>query len=268
MGCEDRPFFIKGSIVGCEGRAGMGFEPGLGGIKGVRAFPHAEVGEMEVRATKEASCVQDKEDGGGRLLSRRRLEGFRVSLGENERAQMTKEALTTEASRYESIPVVFGGDWVLFSFSPLSGCDRALVEGGVLGMEDIDKGVGHQAPLRAVLTDGNLWVMGTEGEKNMGNRPQESEDLEEREDPSNSWDESSLAKFSKTLGFTTESVEGEILKLLLRLKTRRDQGKKKGISGMSRFDREVKKLECSINYDGESKKKGSDRRNGDRALCF
>ena len=102
----------------------------------------------------------------------------------------------------------------------------------------------------------------------MDNRPQESEDLEEREDPSNSWDESSLAKFSKTLGFTTESVEGEILKLLLRLKTRRDQGKKKGISGMSRFDREVKKLECSINYDGESKKKGSDRRNGDRALCF
>ena len=67
MGCEDRPFFIKGSIVGCEGRAGMGFEPGLGGIKGVRAFPHAEVGEMEVRATKEASCVQDKEDGGGSL---------------------------------------------------------------------------------------------------------------------------------------------------------------------------------------------------------
>ena len=64
-----------------------------------------------------------------------------------------------------------------------------------------------------------------------------------KKDQGSSWDESSLAKFSKTLGFTTESVEGEILKLLLRLKTRRDQGKKKGISGMTRFEREVKKLE-------------------------
>ena len=181
---------------------------------------------------------------------------------------MIEEALIAEASRYKSIPAVFGEDWVLFSFSPLFGCDRALVVGGVLGTEDIDKGVGYRAPLRAVLTDSSPWVTGTEGEKNMGNRPQESEDLEEREDPGSSWDESSLAKFSKTLGFTTEGVEGEILKLLLRLKTRRDQGKKKGILGMSRFDREVKKLECLINYDGESRKKGSNRRNEDRALCF
>ena len=66
----------------------------------------------------------------------------------------------------------------------------------------------------------------------------------------------------------TEGVEGEILKLLLRLKTKRDQCKKKGIPGMSRFDREVKKLECSINYDGESRKKGLDRKSGDKALCF
>ena len=75
-------------------------------------------------------------------------------------------------------------------------------------------------------------------------------------------------KFSKSLGFSIEGVEGEILKSLLRLKTRRDQGKKKGTLGLTRFDREVKKLECSINYDEESKNKGSDRRGGDRALYF
>ena len=80
-----------------------------------------------------------------------------------------------------------------------------------------------------MLTDSSPWEMSTEGEKNMGNRPQESEDLEEREDPGSSWDESSLAKFSKTLGFSTVGVEGEVLKLLLRLKSRRDQGKKKEI---------------------------------------
>ena len=69
MGCEDRPFLIKGSIVGCEGRADMGFEPELGGIKGNRAFPHAEVEKMEIRATMEASGGQDKEDGGSLAFS-------------------------------------------------------------------------------------------------------------------------------------------------------------------------------------------------------
>ena len=70
-------------------------------------------------------------------------------------------------------------------------------------------------------------------------------------------------------GSQQKVLKGKFLNYFLRLKTRRDQGKKKGISRMSRFDREVKKLECSINYDGENrKKKVSDRRNGDRALCF
>ena len=70
------------------------------------------------------------------------------------------------------------------------------------------------------------------------------------------------------MGFTIEGVEGEILKLLLRLKNRKDQGKKRGILGMTRFEREVKKLECSINYDGVSKKNGSNKKGGDKVLCF
>lgn len=70
------------------------------------------------------------------------------------------------------------------------------------------------------------------------------------------------------MGFTIEGVEGEILKLLLRLKSRKNQGKKRGILGMTRFEREVKKLECSINYDGVSKKNGSNKKGGDKVLCF
>ena len=77
-----------------------------------------------------------------------------------------------------------------------------------------------------------------------------------------------MAKFNKSLGFTIEGVEGEILKLLLRLKSRKNQGKKRGILGMTRFEREVKKLECSINYDGVSKKNGSNKKGGDKVLCF
>ena len=90
--------------------------------------------------------------------------------------------------------------------------------------------------------------------------PEFDEARQKREVSGSSWDDSSLTKFSKSLGFTTEGVEGEILKLLLRLKNRRDQGKNRGTLGTTRFDREVKKLECSINYDGVSKKNGTNRR--------
>ncbi|RVW72019.1 hypothetical protein CK203_054053 [Vitis vinifera] len=54
--------------------------------------------------------------------------------------------------------------------------------------------------------------------------PEFDEARQKREVSNSSLDDSSLAKFSKSLGFTTEGVEGEILKLLLRLKRRRDQG--------------------------------------------
>ena len=191
----------------------MGFEPELGGIKGNRASPLAKVGEMEIKATMEASGGQDKEDGGVACF----LEGDwrdSESLSLKARARMTEKALSAEASRYESITDVFGGDWVLFSSSPLSGCDQAMVVGGVTGTVVIEEGVGYQAPLRALLTDGSPWETGTEGGKNRGFRSKESEDLEKEEDQGSGWDDSSLAKFSKTLGFTTDGVEGEILKLL------------------------------------------------------
>ena len=267
MGCEERPFLIKGSIAGCEGRPDMGFEPVLGGLKENRAFPCAEVGGMEIRASMEALGGQVKEDGGIACI----LGGDwrdSESLMAKARARMSEEALLAEASRYEPVIDVLGGDRVHFSSSSLSGCDRAMVVGVVRDPVVIDEGDGYHAPLRALLTDGRPWETSTEGGKNRGVRSKESEDLEEEEDQGSGWDDSSLAKFSKTLGFSTVGVEGEVLKLLLRLKSRRDQGKKNGNAGMTRFDREVKKLEWSINYEGESRKKGSDRRNGDRALCL
>ncbi|RVW38063.1 hypothetical protein CK203_097261 [Vitis vinifera] len=267
MGCEERPFLIKGLIEGCEERADIGFEPVLGGLRENRASPRVEVGGMEIRASMEASGGQVKEDGGIACI----LGGDwrdSESLMAKARARMSEEALLAEASRYEPVIDVLGGVRVHFSSSSLSGCDRAMVVGVVRDPVVIDEEDGYHAPLRALLTDGRPWEMSTEGGKNRGVRSKESEDLEEEEDQGSGWDDSSLAKFSKSLGFSTVGVEGEVLKLLLRLKSRRDQGKKKGSSGMTRFDREVKKLEWSINYEGESRMKGSDRRNGDRALCL
>ena len=159
----------------------------------------------------------------------------------NARAMMTDEVLAAEASRYDYFPAIFGGDRDIFSSTP-SRCDRALVVGGVSGSKGVDnvEGVGFQAPLCVVLTDGSPWVMDTEGEKSLGDKLEVVEALQEREVLGSSWDESSLVKFRKSLGFTIEGVEGEILKLLLRLKSGRDQGKKRGTLGLTRFDQEVK----------------------------
>lgn len=72
--------------------------------------------------------------------------------------------------------------------------------------------------------------METDGEKSLVeirvqeevDKPEFDEALQEREVPGSNWDDSCLAKFNKSLGFTIEGVEEEILKLLLRLKNRRD----------------------------------------------
>ena len=69
-----------------------------------------------------------------------------------------------------------------------------MVVGGVRGTVVIDEGIGYQAPLRAVLTDGSPWETGTEGGKNMDFRSKESEDLEEEEDQGSGWDDSSSVR--------------------------------------------------------------------------
>ena len=266
MGCEERPFYIKGLLVGWEGMAEMGCGLATEGIKGVRAHSLSDEVEMEARATEEASRAGVRDDAGVACChggNWRVSEAFPMK----SKSLITDEALTAEASRYEPYLVEDGGVWDFFSSTP-SGCDQALVVRGPSGLDETVDGVGYQAPLCAVLKDGSPWVMDLVEEKSKGNMSDVVEEMQERANLGNKWDESSLVKFSKSLGFSTEGAEGEILKLLLRLKTRRDQGKKKGTLGLTRFDREVKKLECSINYDGESRKKGSDRRGGDKALCF
>ncbi|RVW32495.1 hypothetical protein CK203_081231 [Vitis vinifera] len=109
------------------------------------------------------------------------------SLMVNARVKITDEALVAEASRYDSFPTVFGGDRDFFSSSllllPLGG--KSLAE--IRVREEVDE-------------------------------PEFDEARQKREVSGSSWDDSSLTKFSKSLGFTIEGVEGEILKLLLRLK--------------------------------------------------
>lgn len=58
------------------------------------------------------------------------------------------------------------------------------------------------------------------------------------------------------MGFSIEGFEGEIVNLLLRIKNRREQGKRRGPSSTTRFNQELKKLEWSMNYNGRARESG------------
>ena len=79
----------------------------------------------------------------------------------------------------------------------------------------------------------------------------------ERGEQEGKWEESGLAKFSQFLGFHTEGLEKEILNFLTKIRKRREKIHSKELLEKSKFERELKRLECSINYEGGIKQKGS-----------
>ena len=76
------------------------------------------------------------------------------------------------------------------------------------------------------------------------------------------WEDSCLIKFSEFLGFPTVGFENEILGLLRKIVARQHQVENKGAITMSRCERELKKLVCTINYDGRNQIKGGDKERG------
>ena len=95
-----------------------------------------------------------------------------------------------------------------------------------------------------------------------GNRRESPElegPLQEKRRIGGGWEDNCLTKFSRLLGFSTEGFKGEILNLLQRIKSRREKSKKKVYSVTTMFDRELKRLECSINYNKGKKGNGLDR---------
>ena len=120
-------------------------------------------------------------------------------------------------------------------------------------------------PLRMIWADGRetevLEMAGREpgifGEKSEGVSDRVlHEDTEEREEEGEPcWQSSSLAKFSRYIGMPTEGFEGEIFLLLKRMKERKIQkgklnGRKRKKLESSKFERELRKLEWTVNYIG------------------
>ena len=80
------------------------------------------------------------------------------------------------------------------------------------------------------------------------------------------WEESNLFRFSQFLGFSTEGLEVEILTFLDKIRKRKEKIIGKGLLEASRFERELKRLECSVNYEREAKKKGPMKGRGNQKV--
>ena len=76
------------------------------------------------------------------------------------------------------------------------------------------------------------------------------------------WEESELARFIHFLGFSTEGLEKDILEFMVKIRKRREKIHSKAMLEKSKFERELRRLECSVNYEGGKKKKGTGKGRG------
>ena len=159
-----------------------------------------------------------------------------------------------------------------FPSSKISSFGRPLLTGGSSDQEDPLKlkEIDVLVPLRMVAVDGREWGMESsdaleafeEGPRGEGQREDESASGKSEGSGYENWEDSCLIKFSEFLGFSTVGFESEILDLLRKIVARQHQG----AVTTTRCERELKKLVCTINYDGRSQIKGGDKERGSLML--
>ena len=76
------------------------------------------------------------------------------------------------------------------------------------------------------------------------------------------WEDSMLVKFSEFLGFLIVGFDPQIIDLIQKLVANQNQGLKLGQTPMSRCERELKKVVCTVNYNGRRSGKGANRDRG------
>ncbi|KAJ9700790.1 hypothetical protein PVL29_006215 [Vitis rotundifolia] len=192
----------------------------------------------------------------------------KAKIETQEKLSTTDSALCEEASRYEdapihpvdsdssSIPLLFSGRTPLEEYYGHSGDERDLAEG--------------ETPRRLFFGQGssdaefnNCWELKEINNGNSGNNEDCGKELcllqpaplDIKGWGEASWGESELAKFSKFLGFPTEGLEKDLADFLTKIRRRREKIHSKSLLEKSKFERELKKLECSINYEGRKKHK-------------
>ena len=149
---------------------------------------------------------------------------------------------------------------------------RPLLSGGSSGSGDFGEydSLGDMEPLRVVSGDGREWGKGTANDVTVdGDDPGgpgflkgESANGQPGCTGYNNWEDSCLFKFSEYLGVTTAGYEEEILKLMRKIEAEQAEDKRKVFASETRCERELRKLECTINYSGKNQNRsGRDRGN-------
>ena len=190
-----------------------------------------------------------------------------VLITEAGGTSIADESLLEEASRYSFLEsgsfTSFGGR--VSPFSSFSRGDKAMVVAsqglGTLDELVVEVGEAVVDPLRVIWADGSERGASTKlegGAKAYGGKVLLARDLEsglegEERRATVLW--MSFLTFYRCLGMPIEGFEGEIMELMKRMKERKDlkgnlAGKKRKVQKISRSDRELKKLECSVNYSG------------------
>ena len=180
----------------------------------------------------------------------------------------TNLALVEEATRYDIVP--FQSDCLIPvpPSSPLSFFGRTPVEEycDLSGLEEKrDEGenplqmiMGMEPPLSETV---ECWDLVEASKSRMEDDGKElgSDQIVPRVNKAGgelSWEQSDLAKFSKFLGFSTEGLEKDIMEFLVKIRKRRESVHSKTFLEKSKFERELKRLECSINYERGKKQNG------------
>ena len=81
-----------------------------------------------------------------------------------------------------------------------------------------------------------------------------------------SWEDSMMVKFSEFLGFSTLGFETQIVNLMRQMLKNHNKGPRSRQMPVSRCERELKKLECTINYEGQRSGKSVNRDRGNLLL--
>ncbi|KAL6335467.1 hypothetical protein AAG906_029710 [Vitis piasezkii] len=168
---------------------------------------------------------------------------------------MADREIMDEACRYGSFSNLKVGD-SLSSSSPLFGrtplrepCDHSgvlrvsrqsdiLVEGAATGGDSVRR----EGCWDLVAIDCEALEV-----QNPDGTPTVSGHQAQRSEKESDWEKSSLAKFSKLLGFSIEGLEREILDFLSKIRKRRERIHSKGLLEKTKFERELKRGANDVN---------------------
>ena len=143
---------------------------------------------------------------------------------------------------------------------------RPLLSGGPsgLGKHHGQEEVGVIEPLRVVTADGiergektsehsMVAILETEG---CGDGREEDPKTNSEREGYDNWEDSCLIKFNEFLGISTVGYDVEILELVRKMVSQQHGNKRKGHHTESRSEKELRKLECTINYSGKGQNRG------------